>query len=374
MKERTKIGFLAYQLQVGGAERQLCLLASRLDRSRFEPFVVTAYAGGGLEKELRDAGVRVISADKRSQKDILGFWRRLRAIARQENPDIIYSMSDYANVLNQLLRTSGCHHRTIWGLRASDNQPRAKGIIWYGVFLAARFLSRWANHTISNSEAGLRYYRGAGFTIRSANVIPNGIDTDRFRPDQHARQRIRREWDVGDSFVVGFLARIQPKKDLPTFLDAARRLLTRDGLTFVIVGSDQSAYAQELRRVAKEMGPKVHWVGERLDVADVMCAFDMYCLTSSFGEGHPNTLGEAMAMELVVAASDCGDARAMLEDERWLFSPGDSGTLSLLIERASQLPPDERRAIGERNRSRANREFSVRRLLERTAYTLDELA
>ena len=157
MPRPIKIAFLTYRLQVGGAERQLCLIAKSLDRTRFEPFVIAVYDGGPLEQELQDTGIRVVSPKKSGRTDLIGFWRRLVSIVRQERPDIIYSMSDYANVLNQLLRLGSSRHLTVWGLRASDNRPLGRGAIWYGVFILGRLLSRRADRAISNSNARLEY-------------------------------------------------------------------------------------------------------------------------------------------------------------------------------------------------------------------------
>ncbi len=370
MSRPVKVAFLTYRLQVGGAERQLCLIAKSLDRTRFDPVVITVYDGGPLERELQGTGVRIVSPKKAGRMDIFSFWRRLVSIVDQEQPDIIYSMSDYANVLNQLLRLGRSRHLTIWGLRASDNRPLGRGAVWYGVFLFGRLLSRRANHAISNSEAGLDYYRRVGFRFRSANVIPNGIDTKRFSQDRTARERIRREWSVESAFVVGFLARIQPKKDLACFLDAAERIGQSKELVFVVVGSDTSEYARELKKQAERATARILWIGERHDVADVINAFDMYCLTSAYGEGHPNTLGEAMAVGRIVAASDCGDSRLIVENDHWTFNPGDSNRLAALMLEAQQLKPEQRNDTENRNRMRADETLSIHRLVENTERTL----
>lgn len=370
MSGPIKVAFLTYRLQVGGAERQLCLIARSLDRSRFDPIVITVYDGGPLERELQGTGIRIISPKKSGRMDVIGFWRRLISIVRQEQPDIIYSMSDYANVLNQFLRLGGASHLSVWGLRASDNRPLGRGMIWYGVFILGRLLSRWATHTISNSKAGLDYYRHAGYRLSAADVVPNGIDTERFMPSESNRQRIRREWSVESAFVIGFLARIQPKKDLGCFLDAAEKTHRTNEMVFVVVGSDNSAYARELKKKAEQAAARILWIGERHDVAEIMNAFDMYCLTSAYGEGHPNTLGEAMAVGRVVAASDCGDSRTIVGDDQWIFTPGDSERLASMMLDAQRLTSEQRHEIETRNRSRAVETLSIRQLINATERSL----
>ena len=73
---RTRLVFLAKNLAIGGAERQLVTLAKGLDRSIFEVTVLCLYGGGELTRELTNAGVSVISLDKSGRWDLARFSRR----------------------------------------------------------------------------------------------------------------------------------------------------------------------------------------------------------------------------------------------------------------------------------------------------------
>ncbi|NQV81972.1 MAG: glycosyltransferase [Alphaproteobacteria bacterium] len=368
---KIKIAFLTYRLQIGGAERQLCLIARSLDKSKFEAVVIAIYGGGALSSELETSGIRVLSPNKRNRWDLIGFLARLRAILRDENPDIVYSMSDYANVLNQILRVTGGRHRTVWGLRASDNRPATRGIVWHGIFLLSRILEKYADHLVSNSAAGLEYYRSVGYKNASAQVIPNGTDTDRFHPDDVARQQRREEWRAGDRFVVGFLGRIQPKKDLACFLAAAERLKdTAERYLIVIGGDTDNPYGVAMKERARDLGVEVIWLGSCLDVNSIVNGFDLFCLTSAFGEGHPNALCEAMAATKPVISSDCGDAAAILDDQDALFAPGDDIRLAELVRSLEEKGPNDRKKIGTRHRNRIMRIYSVERLIDATSKML----
>src|SRR5712691_3603624 len=86
-------------------------------------------------------------------------------------------------------------------------------------------------------------------------VIPNGIDTERFRPDAKARWQVRKEWGLGDDLkVVGLVGRLDPMKDHPTFIRAAAHLIgERRDVRFFCVGDGPASYRQELIRLCEEL-------------------------------------------------------------------------------------------------------------------------
>jgi glycosyltransferase involved in cell wall biosynthesis len=72
----------------------------------------------------------------------------------------------------------------------------------------------------------------------------------------------------------------------------------------------------ELHREARRLGlaDRVTWTGELTDVRAAYNAFDIATLASAFGEGFPNTVGEAMACGIPVVATDVGDVRLIVGD------------------------------------------------------------
>src|SRR5262249_13039612 len=141
-----------------------------------------------------------------------------------------------------------------------------------------------------------------GFPADRMIVIPNGIDTERFRVDLDARRRVRAEWCVGEEEkLVGLVGRIDPVKDHPTFLRAAALVRReRADVRFVCVGSGQETHAQALLELAEQLGlqGRVLWTGARHDMPSVYNALDILC-SASFVEGFSNSIGEAMSCGVV---------------------------------------------------------------------------
>jgi len=138
--------------------------------------------------------------------------------------------------------------------------------------------------------------------------IPNGIDTERFRPHPgFDPASIKRELlgDDGDKYrMVVNVARLMPQKAQQYLVEAAARVVaTRPDVRFVIVGygplsDDVMALAHKLG-----IGDKISITGIRADVPDILAASDLFVL-SSLWEGMPLSLLEAMAAGCPVVATD----------------------------------------------------------------------
>ncbi len=89
--EKIRITFLVRALEVGGAEVQLSAVARGLDPDRFEVSVVCFYAGGALEQEIRDAGVRLCCLNKLGRWDLIPFFFRLLRTMRDLRPDFLHA-------------------------------------------------------------------------------------------------------------------------------------------------------------------------------------------------------------------------------------------------------------------------------------------
>jgi glycosyltransferase involved in cell wall biosynthesis len=110
--------------------------------------------------------------------------------------------------------------------------------------------------------------------------------------------------------VYGIVARLDPMKDHPTFLEAAARVASaQDAARFVAIGSGPAAYAARLERhpAAKRLGGRLVWAGDVDDMAAAYNALDALVLSST-GEGFPNAVAEAMACGVPCAVTDAGDA------------------------------------------------------------------
>lgn len=301
---------LCRALTVGGVERQIVSLARTLQRRGVEVAVAVFYAGP-LDPELQGAGIPLINFRKKGRWDLLPFLLRSVRLVRAWRPDAIYGFLSTPNLLTVLFRPFMPNVRIVWGLRSAHVDVDRYDWLFRSAYRCEARLSRVADLIICNSTAGLEHAAGRGFPRGRMVVVPNGIDTERFKPDAVARGRLRRDWQVDDGKVlVGLVARLDAMKDHPTFLRAAAMLLAqRPNVRFVCVGGGGSRYATELKELATSLrlDDALIWAGERSDMPAVFSALDV-CVSSSSGEGFSNTIAEAMACGAPCVVTDVGDS------------------------------------------------------------------
>jgi len=311
-------------LGVGGTERQLVTLARGLHRQGHDVTVVVFYTKGSLEIELHESGIPVLDLRKSNRWDVLPFFIRLVRVVWKIKPRVIYGFLGTPNILTAFLKPFFPTIRMVWGVRASNVDLNHYDWLTRLSYSIECRLSRFADLIICNSRAGLEYAAAHGFPREKMTVIPNGVDTERFKPIAVARERIRAEWGIREKeILIGLVARIDPMKDHPTFLRAAAMLAQeRPDVRFVCVGDGSEPYKSELRQLANELGldGRLIWAGARHDMPAVYNALDIAASSSSFGEGFSNTITEAMACGVPCVVTDVGDS-ALIVDETGVVVP-----------------------------------------------------
>lgn len=371
-----KITFLIRSLDYGGAERQLIALAKGLHAKGHTVLVSVFYPKGPLEKDLREAGVPVRILNKQGRWDVFGFLSRLIKLLKQEQPDVLHGYLGVPNIITVLLKPVFSQVRMVWGVRSSNMDLNRYDWLLRLAYRIECMLSRFADLIIVNSRAGLEYAATHGFPRQKMVVIPNGIDMKRFFPDPGERRRVRAEWGVReDETLIGLVGRLDPMKDHPNFLKAAALLAReRDNVRFVCVGDGPAGYRQKLQEYSRELGlaDRLIWAGAREDMPAVYNALDI-ASSSSFGEGFPNVVGEAMACGVPCAVTDVGDSAWIVGDAGMVVQPGDPEALAGACRDIISFPATVRRALSSSAKQRIEELFDSRQLVTRTERMLAEL-
>lgn len=318
-----KIFFFIRSLNAGGAERQLVVTAKGLAERGHKVTILTFYSGGFYEDELLDTKVQLKSLHKEGRWDVLFFLFRLTNVLRAQKPMVIYSFLGTANILAVIMRPFLPATKLVWGVRASNmDLDKYDWLTRWSYWLECK-LSRFADTIIANSNAGLEYAVEHGFPKEKMSVIPNGIDTEKFRPDKSAGKLLRKEWCVTeDQRLIGVVGRIDPMKGIPTFLEAVKIIMqSHSQIRFVWVGVGDADFEQSMHQLASQLGldKVMTWAGRYDDMLAVYNAFDI-ASSSSYGEGFPNVIGEAMACCVPCVVTDAGDS-ALIVDETGIVVP-----------------------------------------------------
>ena len=350
-EELLKILFLIRSLEIGGAERQLIILAKGLRQQGHEVSVAVFYANGPLEKELHETSIPVFALHKSGRWDVLPFFMRLVRVVWKLKPRVIYGFLGTPNILSAFLKPIFPKIRMVWGVRASNMDLDRYDWLSRASYRVECWLSRFADLIICNSRAGLEYAAAHGFPREKMTVITNGIDTERFKPDAAARARVREEWGVAENeILIGLVARLDPMKDHSTFLRAAAMLAReKPHIRFVCVGDGPESYRAELHRLATELGldGKLIWAGARRDMPAVFNTLDI-ASSSSYGEGFSNAIAEAMACGVPCVVTDVGDSASIVSGTGCVVPPAMPDALCegfrLMLERLEPYLRDAARA------------------------------
>jgi glycosyltransferase involved in cell wall biosynthesis len=313
----VKISMLIRSLEYGGTERQLVNLARGLAKRGHDVRVLVFYAGGPFTAELVDAGVPVVDLRKSGRWDVARFFGRLVCSLQEAAPDVLYSALGSEAILNVLVRLLIRKGRVVWRLSASNMDLSKYDWVVRRVDWLQRRLASQADLIIANSVAGRDYAVATGFPAARIRIIPNGIDTEKFRPDAASRAAMRHAWGIAPTEkLVGLIARLDPMKDHPNFLRAAAMVSAgHPEARFVCVGEGSPEDVRRFQRLAADLqiGKRTLWVGAQGDMPAVYNALDLVCL-SSITEGLPNVLCEAMACGVLCVSTNVGDAARVLGD------------------------------------------------------------
>lgn len=370
-----RVLFLIRSLGRGGAERQLTTLAIALQQAGWDVTVACFYSGGTFQSLLDLAGVPVIDLHKRGRWDAAGFLWRLWRTLRAEDADVVHGYLTVGNLLALLARLAHPHTRIVWGVRSSFIDRTRYDWLSRLTFRASRRCARRADAIVVNSWAGAAHHTALGYPRASVRVVPNGIDTQHFRFDAAGRERLRKAWAVPDAArLVGVVGRLDPMKDHPTFLKAARILAAQDPRwRFVCVGDGRTGYARSLARLVDALGlaGRVIWAGARTDMPAVYSALDIAASTS-YGEGFPNTVAEAMACSRTCVVTDVGDSARIVGPCGAVVAPRDPAALAAALADADKLlrQTDGSACLNAPARARIVETYSIEALVRNTEAVL----
>jgi glycosyltransferase involved in cell wall biosynthesis len=372
-----KLLFLIRSLHQGGAERQMVNLSKSLRIKGHDVSVGVFYSGGPMDNELMEADVALHPLEKKRRWDVLFFCFSLVRLMRKQRPDIVHSYLGTANVLSVLLKPSLLCAPVVWGVRSSNMDLSRYDWFWRLSFFLERKLSRFADLIIVNSYSGMEYSAQNGFPMEKMIVIPNGIETTNFSPQPMLREKTRKEWGISNNeTLIGLVARLDPKKDHITFLKAAAQVSrVRPDVRFVCIGRGDEVYYERLRHIGDECGliGRILWAGSRDDRPAVYNGLEILCLSSAFGEGFPNVIGEAMACGVPCVVTDVGDSARIVGNNGIVVPPGQPETLaSGLLEMVVQIEKSKE-DLADRLRRRIVKEFSVEKMVRLTEAVLSDL-
>lgn len=359
----------------GGPEKTILFSSKEVDRREFEMSIAYLKSRHDPDFDLDQRAAKLgindfLTIDERFKFDI-GALRRLLAILRAKKIDILHCH---------------CYKSDLYGLILSRFHRMKLVTTAHGPLATMRFF--WASQNwrvrYIYDQLDLRILRFFDAVIMVSDTmrpiiskyrvedrklvwVRNAIDSSFFRRSHEPDPSFRESLKIPkNARVVGAVGRLNGEKDYPNFLGAAQILLQQDPrLYFVIAGKGE--LEQPLKQTAESMGlsERVLFLGHFHDVRKIYDLLDVYVLSST-REGLPNTVLEAMAMEVPIVSTDVDGVKEAVTDksEAILVPARDPKSLACAIQSVLEDASLAKR-LAAAARQKVEVEFSFARRIRR---------
>ena len=315
-----RIQFVLTSLPVGGAETLLLSLIRRMDRQSFAPEVVCLKDPGAMGDEV--ASEVPLHANLLKSKWDTRVVGRLINLFKQREADVVVTIGAGDKMFWGRLAAKLAGVPVICSALHSTGWPDGIGT-----------LNRWLTPITHAFIAVAKPH--AEFLVTNEKLprervflVPNGVDTDRFRPNHARRAQVRDELQIPlTSQVIGIVAALREEKNHSQFVDAAQEVHRHFPTAhFVIVGEGPERSAIEDRIHAAGLMKSFHCLGSRGDTERLLAAMDIFCLTSR-NEANPVSILEALACGVPAVAPDVGSiSQTVIHRKTGLLTEAGSAT------------------------------------------------
>lgn len=364
---KPRILHIIPSLDRSGTQKQLSLLTAGLPRRQFDVHLcVLDKSHCPSDSYLAGADVPAVDIGRTWSVDPLAYARLKRHVGKLA-PDIVHTWGFMANLYG---RAAG---RAAGVSSIIARQAQAEPSLLAYQALADWQLKQKTDRFVANSRGISEACVRRGTPVSKIEVIPNAVEP--IRTGRLSKQELCTEVGIPcDSRLIIAVGRLSAEKRLKDLIWAADLLkCVRDDTHLLIVGEGPHRWRLERYRRQCEITDRVHFLGRRNDVPDLLPLCDCLWLGSD-NQGQSNAIMEAMSAGLpVVAAESCGNREVVLHRESGFLVPaGDRAAFA----KWTKVLLDDRQLSAEmarRGRKWMLEEFPVQRLVDRHVQLYQEL-
>lgn len=371
---RVKVLLVESGRSLGGTERVLWELATRLPANRFEVRVWLSPSPGvdELASAFEQAGIpvdRVPEVDSRwDVRGMLSTWSRLRAL----QPDLLHVHHVWPaadRYLSLIARAAGVKRLVVTEHIVGESHSRGQRSLKRSELRGADAVTAVTGAIVDS------LVRDYGIDRSLVRIVPNGADL----PDPEREEEQARRWrerylatPLKPLWVVA--GRLEEQKGHDVLFEALCTLV-KGGLDFtlVVAGEGSRRHWLEQQAISLKLAPRVQFVGQIEDVGGLLAAADAVLMPSRW-EGLPLVLLEALVRGRPVVASAVGGIADVVEDGTTgtLVPPGDAPALAVALEQL-QRKADRAWRMGRTGAERVRERYTWPAVIDEFESIYDEV-
>lgn len=357
MAHRLKVLECIRQGLIGGGESHLLVLMENIDRSKYDP-VVLSFTGGPMIDKLNELKIKNYIIPSLRPFDVR-VWGKVKKLMVAEGIELVHVHGSRANS-NILWAARSLSIPVVYTVHGWSFHQDQHFLVRNLRVMGEKYLTSRTDLNISvsesNKQSGRQFIKGF-----ESVVVNNGIDQTRFNPGKTYKD-IRKEFNIpAGKILILFLARFTAHKQPLALIRAFTGAVKRNGRLHLMMVGDGDQKQEALELIAKEgTGDQITMVPFRLDVPDIIAAADIYVLPSLW-EGLPIALLEAMAMgKAVIGTKVDGTSEVIQDGENGLLIPTEN-LVKELEEKLVQLSQDEtlRHSLQQKAISTVNEKYNA---------------
>jgi len=351
MKVNKRVILMTPSMSKGGAETQLLKVARALQASKHTVMIISLKPIDEFNGELGRLGIKVLFLRNWTWN---AFWniRMLYRSVRKFRPDVIVSFMFAAILCARVLKLS-LRFRLISSIRISVIPAK-----WYVPF---KYTAKLDDAVVYNSLASKLNFERRKLAIKEGLVIHNGISVPDLPENNELRTKAGEQRHSLFNWVC--VGHFRWNKDYVTLFKAAA-LLRDKSYRITIVGelNGQLWPAQMVKDLQLENHVRLE--GFKPNTSSYLADADAFVL-SSFSEGMPNAILEAMAYAKPIVVTDIDGNRELLESTACglLCKPADANSLAKQMRCIMEMDTEERLRMGGMGRAYIESDFSEEKVM-----------
>ncbi|MBR2992908.1 MAG: glycosyltransferase [Clostridiales bacterium] len=352
MSEKTRVLWVTNAFGCGGAERQMLYMYDILSRYCDYDIRIIYYAH--VDNELSTENVNALFIDKEKE----GRFRTISLIAKYMKENDISIMHAFGGCSANIYgRAAALIVKKCLPIGAMLGKKHFAGVPSKIINSLLNLGGNW--WTVNNTELIPILRRDLKFTSNEhIKMLHNGFVSDK-EIDYHISELTEYDQDKNNNLVFCAVGRLQPVKNYSLFINAAYKVIqSYSNVRFWIIGNGEEY--DKLSNLIKELGieNRVRLWGYRTDIDIALSRADVFVQTS-FTEGSPNTIAEAMRASKPIISTNSTDLSEMIENGKngFIVKNNDLDSLVSAMEQIIELEENERMLMGENSNELFNKSF-----------------